>query len=88
MAIASGGPAATTSPAADARLGAEVDDPVGRLDHLEVVLDDDDRVAQVGQAVEHVEQLADVVEVQPGRRLVEDVERLARCRAGPARRRA
>ena len=67
-----------------AGLGAQVDDPVGRLDHVEVVLDDDDRVAQVDQAVEHVEQLADVVEVQAGRRLVEDVERSCRCWAGPA----
>ena len=59
-------------------LGPEVDDPVGRLDHLEVVLDDDHRVAQVGQAVDHVQQLADVVEVQAGGRLVEDVKGLAR----------
>ena len=63
--------------AAGAALGAEVDDPVGRLDHVEVVLDHDDRVARRGEAVQHLEQLADVVEVQPGRRLVEDVERLA-----------
>ncbi len=61
-------------PPGGARLGAEVDHPVGRLDHLQVVLDDDDRVAQVGQAVDDVEELADVVQVQPGGRLVEDVE--------------
>ena len=73
----SGVPAATTSPPRDARLGAQVDDPVGRLDHVEVVLDDDDRVAEIDQPVQHVEQLADVVEVQAGRRLVEEVERLA-----------
>ena len=58
-------------------LGPQVDDPVGRLDHVEVVLDHDHRVAQVDQAIEHVEQLGDVVEVQAGRRLVEQVERLA-----------
>ena len=68
--------------AAEARLGAEVDQPVGRLDDLQVVLDDDDRVAQVGQAVDDVEELADVVEVQAGRRLVEDVEGLARVGPG------
>ena len=33
----------------------------------------------VDEAVEHFEQLADVVEVQAGRRLVEDVERACRC---------
>jgi diacylglycerol O-acyltransferase / wax synthase len=70
----SGVPSATTDAAAVAALGAEVDDPVGGLDDVEVVLDHDDRVALVDQAVQHVEQLADVVEVQPGGRLVEDVE--------------
>ena len=64
--------------AAGAAFGPEVDDPVGRLDHVEVVLDHDHRVALRGEAVEHLEQLADVVEVQPGRRLVEDVQGLAR----------
>ncbi len=58
-----------------AGLGAQVDDPVGRLDHVEVVLDDDHRVAQIDQAIEHVEQLANVVEVQARRRLVEQVQR-------------
>ena len=60
-----------------AALGAEVDDPVGGLDHVEVVLDHDHRVAGVDQAVEHVEQPLDVGEVQAGGRLVEDVERVA-----------
>ena len=71
--------------AAVAPFGAEVDDPVGGLDHVEVVLDDDDRVARAREAVEDLEQLADVLEVEAGGRLVEDVERLARARAGPAR---
>ena len=60
-----------------AAFGAEVDDPVGRLDHVEIVLDDDHRVAEIDQPAEHVQQLADVVEVQAGGRLVEDVERVA-----------
>ena len=86
LTISSGVPCGDQVAAAHARLGAQVDDPVGRLDHLEVVLDHDHRVAQVGQAMDHIEQLADVVEVQPGGRLVEDVQGLSRCRAGPARR--
>ena len=60
-----------------AGFGAEVDDPVGRFDHVEVVFDDDDRVAVVDEAVEHVEQLGEVVEMQAGGRFVEQVERLA-----------
>ena len=74
--------------AAAAALGAEVDDPVGALDDVEVVLDDDDRVALVDQALEHAEELADVLEVQAGRRLVEDVDRAARWSASAARWRA
>ena len=74
-ATSSGVPAATTCAALLAALGAHVDDPVGGLDDVEVVLDDDDRVALVDEAVQDVEQALDVGEVQAGRRLVEDVER-------------
>jgi hypothetical protein len=56
---------------------AEVDQPVGGLDDVEVVLDDHDGVAVVAQAVQHLEQHLDVLEVQAGGRLVEDVERAA-----------
>src|ERR1700686_1557809 len=60
--------------AAVASLGTEVDHPVRRLDHVEVVLDHDDRVAMVAQSVQHGEQQVDVVEVQARGRLVEDEE--------------
>ena len=60
-----------------ASLGPQVEDPVGRLDHVEIVLDDDHGVALLLEPVEHLQQLLDVVEVQPGGRLVEDVKRLA-----------
>src|SRR5450830_1585893 len=58
-------------------LGTQVDDPVGILDDLQVVLDDNDRVALVGQLLKDAHELFDVGEVQAGRRLVEDVQRLA-----------
>ena len=64
-------------PAVDAAAGAEVDHPVGGLDDVEVVLDHDHGVALLDQAVEHFEQLADVLEVEAGGGLVEDVEGLA-----------
>ena len=57
-----------------AALGAEVDHPVGGADHVEVVLDDDDRVPLGDQAPERREQHGDVREVQAGRRLVEEQE--------------
>src|SRR3954471_22312484 len=55
-----------------------VDQPVRRLDHLEIVLDDDHRVARVDQRVQHLQQLPDVLEMQAGGRLVQDVDGLAR----------
>src|SRR4051794_13719466 len=55
-------------------LGTHVDDPVGGLDHVEVVLDHQHRVALVDQAREHAEELADVLEVQARGRPVEHVD--------------
>ena len=55
----------------------EVDQPVGSLYHIEVVLDDDHRIALFDQAVEHPEQLADIFEMQAGGRFVENVQRPA-----------
>jgi hypothetical protein len=55
--------------------GAEIDDPVGGLDHFEIVLDHHHGVALVDQLVQHLEQLGHVVEMKPGGRLVENIER-------------
>ena len=68
-----------------AAFGADVDDPVGGLDHVEVVLDDQHRVAGVDEVVQHLEQQLDVGEVEAGRRLVEQVERAAGATSSPAR---
>ena len=87
-ATSSGVPTATISPPASPPSGPEVDEVVGLLDHVEIVLDHEHRVAAVDEPLQHLEQLLDVGEVQPGRRLVEDVERLARSRPSTARRRA
>jgi hypothetical protein len=61
--------------AAGAAFGAQVDQPVGGLDHVQVVLDHDDGVAGVAQLVQHLQQQPDVVEVQAGGGLVQDVQR-------------
>ena len=63
--------------AAFAAFGAEVDDPVGLLDYVEVVLDDEDGVAEVGEAVQDVEEFFYVVEVQAGGGLVQNVQSAA-----------
>ena len=52
------------------------------LDYVGVVLDDQDGVAQVGEAVQDLEQFFNVVEVQAGGGFVENVERAAGLAAG------
>src|SRR5699024_5285151 len=64
-------------PAAVAAFGAQVNNPVSRLDHVQVVLDDHHRVALIAQAVQHLEQHSDVVKVQSGGGLVQNIERVA-----------
>src|SRR5581483_3512089 len=61
-----------------AALRSQVDDPIRRLDDVEVVLDDEHGVATVDETMEHIEQHAHILEVQASRRLVENVESAAR----------
>ena len=60
----------------------KVQHPVGGLHHIQIVLNDDNRVAGVDERVQDFQQLAYVLEMQARRRFVEDVERLARCPFG------
>ena len=55
-------------------LGAKVDDPVGGLDDIEVVLDDHHGVAVFAQSMQYAEQLLDVVEMQAGGWLVQNIQ--------------
>src|SRR5262249_2249725 len=57
-----------------AAFGAHVDEPVGGFDDVEVVFNDQKRRTGVLELAEGVEELGDVVEVQAGGGLVEDVE--------------
>ena len=61
--------------AALAAFGAEVDEPVGRSDDVEVVLDDHQRVAGFEQSAQAAHELGDVIEVQTGGGLVEQKQR-------------
>src|SRR4051812_44190802 len=54
----------------------DVDDPVAGRDDAHLVLDDDDGVARGDQAVELGHQPGDIRRVEPGGRLVEDVQRV------------
>ena len=71
---ASSGPLAMISPAVLAGPGPDVHDPVGGPDGLLVVLDHEDRVAQVAQPRERRDELRVVALVEADRRLVEDVQ--------------
>ena len=55
-------------------LGSKVDNPVGGFNDVEIVFDDDERAAAVDELAEGGEELGDVVEVEAGGGLVEDVE--------------
>ena len=68
-------------PALVPRARADVDHPVASGDHAHVVLDDDDRVARIDEPVQLRHEPLDVRRMQAGRRLVEDVERVAALRA-------
>ena len=65
-------------PALIARVGAEVDDPIGGFHDLEVVLDDEHGMPGIHQSLEDLEQHAHIVKVQAGRRFVEEEERRGR----------
>src|SRR5687768_16253785 len=60
--------------ATNSAFGPEVDDPVRRLDDVEVVLDHQDGVPAIDEAVQHFEQQPDILEVQSCRGFVEDVQ--------------
>ena len=53
----------------------KVDDPVGALHHIEVVFDHHQRVALVGQPLQHGQKPRDISKVQTGGRLVEHIKR-------------
>ena len=61
-----------------AAFGTEIDDPVGRADHVEIVLDHDQRMTGRDQLTKRAQQLRDVVEMQAGRGFVEEEERRER----------
>lgn len=57
----------------------QVDDPIGTLDDVQVVLHDQYRMSFFNETVEGGQELADIFEVKSGRGLVEDVEGMLLC---------
>ena len=64
-----------------ARTRAEIHDVIGAADGFFVVLDDEDRVAEIAQRFKCAEQAAIVARVEADRRLIENVENAAKARA-------
>jgi hypothetical protein len=64
-----------------AAFGAQVDDPVGLGDHVQVVLDHHHAVAAVHQAVQHADELFHIGHVQAHGGLVQHVQRVRRLLA-------
>ena len=57
--------------AAVTAFGTHIDQAVGNLDDIKVVLNHQHCVARIDQALQHIEQLADVLKMKAGRRLVQ-----------------
>jgi hypothetical protein len=55
-------------------LGAKVEHPIGGLDDLQIMLDHQHGIAGLHQRVQHLEQLAHILEMQAGGGLVQDIE--------------
>ena len=55
--------------------GSEINNPICRFNDVKIVFDDDNCIALINQTIDDVEQLADVLKVQPGSRFIKDVDR-------------
>ena len=61
-----------------ASLGAEVDNPICNAHYIEVMLYDDSRITAIHQAVDDIQQLAYILEMETRSGLIEDIERATR----------
>jgi len=55
-----------------ARVGPQVNDPIGTFDDVKVMLDDEHRMTAIDEPLKSFQQNANVVEVQAGGRFVEE----------------
>ena len=56
----------------------QIDHVVGGLDHVEMVLDNENRVAGIHEPIQTFEQALDIGQVKSGRRFIQNVERVLR----------
>src|SRR2546429_5872041 len=57
----------------------QIDDPVGALDHLQIVLNHNHRITCIAQLHQHLQQFLNVGEMQSGRWLIENVQGAPGC---------
>ena len=63
-----------------ARARAKIDDEIGTADGVLVVLDDEDRIAEIAEMFERAKEASIVAGVEPDARLVENVENATEAR--------
>src|SRR3984893_12608935 len=61
------------------RFRSKIDDPIGGLNHFQIVLDHNERVTSIHESLENLEQHRDIVEMQTSGRLVENKQIPARA---------
>ena len=59
-----------------AALGTEVNDVVGSLDYVKIMLDDDDGISALDKSLKHLDKLCHVCGMKSGSRLVKNVDSL------------
>lgn len=70
------------SAAAVTAFRSQVDDIIGHFDHVQVMLDDNHRIALVDQSLQHFQQTVDVFKVQSRGRFVQNIKGFAGCPFG------
>ena len=68
-----------------ARAGAEIEQIIRRANHIGIVLDDEDCIAQIAQVLEDPDELGGVARMQADRRLVQHIQRTYQLRAERSR---
>jgi hypothetical protein len=63
------------SPAAVSRIGPQVDQPIRRFDQIEIVFDDDKRMAGINKPLKRAQKHPHIIEVQARGRFVEQKKR-------------
>ena len=62
----------------------DINQIIRRLNHIQVMFNDNDRIAAVRQSAQNLDQLMDIGKMQSRRRLIQNVDRLSRSSPSPA----